>query len=138
MQIAKSSLNLKSVGWIEFKFESALKLLMNLNFAKSMNLNLNFDFSKSINLNLNLVFLKSMNLNLVFLKSMNLNLKIKKKMNGSNPGRDISAPKEKQPFHLRSRGASTGHQTASDANCWTICALLIAIMLGGICSPAPA
>ena len=111
---------------------------LNLTFAKSMNLNLNFDFSKSINLNL--VFLKSMNLNLIFSKSMNLNLKIKKKMNGSNPGRDISAPKEKQPFHLRSRsrGASTGHQTASDANCWTICALLIAIMLKGICSPAPA
>ena len=85
MQVAKSSLNLwcKKGGWIEF--ESARKLLMNLNstFAKSMNLNLNFDFSKSMNLNL--VFSQSMNLNLIFSKSMNLNLKIKKKMNGSNP-----------------------------------------------------
>ena len=63
---------------LNFEFESAHELLMNLNlnstFAKSMNLN--FDFSKSMNLNL--VFSKSMNLNL------NMNLKIKNKMNGSN------------------------------------------------------
>ena len=88
---------------LNFEFESAHELLMNLNlnstFAKSMNLN--FDFSKSMNLNLvfsNSTFAKSMNLNfdfsksmnlnlnLVFSKSMNLNLnlKIKNKMNGSN------------------------------------------------------
>ena len=67
---------------MNFEFESAHELLMNLNstFAKSMNLNLNLNlvFSKSINLNLsmNLVFSRSMNLN--------LNLKIKNKTNGSN------------------------------------------------------
>ena len=59
---------------LNFEFESAHELLMNLNlnstFPKSMNLN--FDFSKS------------MNLNLVFSQSMNLNLKIKNKMDGSN------------------------------------------------------
>ena len=90
---------------LNFEFESAHELLINLNlnstfaksmnlnlnvyliFAKSMNLNLNMNsvFSKSMNLNLNLVFSKSMNLNLnlAFLKSknlsLNLNLKIKKK-----------------------------------------------------------
>ena len=52
---------------MNFEFESAHELLMNLN--------------------LNSTFAKSMNLNLVFSKSMNLNLnlKITKKMNGSNP-----------------------------------------------------
>ena len=44
-------------------------------------INLNFEFESAYELlmNLNLVFSKSMNLNLVFLKSINLNLKIKKK-----------------------------------------------------------
>ena len=64
---------------LNFEFESAHELLMNLNLnstsAKSMNLNLNSVFSKSMSLNLILVFSKSVNLN--------LNLKIKK-MNGSN------------------------------------------------------
>ena len=57
---------------LNFEFESAHELLMNLNstFAKSMNLNL--------------VFSKSMNLNLVFSQSMNLNLEIQNKLNGSN------------------------------------------------------
>ena len=51
---------------MNFEFESAHELLMNLSLA----------FAKSMNLNLNLVFSQLMNLN--------LNLKIKNKMNGSN------------------------------------------------------
>ena len=64
---------------LNFRFESAHELLMNLNSTSA----------KSINLNLSLVFSKSMKLNLVFLKSMNLNLnlKAKNKINGSNPSR---------------------------------------------------
>ena len=58
----KSEVGLK----LNFEFESAHEILMNLNsiFAKPMNLNL--VFSKSMNLNL--VLSKSMNLNLVFFK----------------------------------------------------------------------
>ena len=51
---------------LNFEFQSAHEILMNLNST----------FAKSMNFNFNLVFSKSMNLN--------LNLKIKNKMNGSN------------------------------------------------------
>ena len=69
----------KSVGTrvglhLNFEFESAHEILMNLNSAFATSMNLNLGFSKSMNLNL--VFSKSMNLN--------LNLKIKNKVNGSN------------------------------------------------------
>ena len=65
---------------LNFEFECAHELLINLNST----------FAKSMSLNLNSVFAKSMNLNLViFLKSMNLNVKIKNKMKGSNPGRKL-------------------------------------------------
>ena len=55
-------------------------------FPTRVGLNLNFEFESAHELlmNLNLTFAKSMNLNLVFFKSMNLNLKIKNKKNGSN------------------------------------------------------
>ena len=63
----QTTLLLRRVGLnLNFEFESAHVLLMNLN--------LNSTFAKSMNLNLNLVFSKS----------MHLNLKIKNKLNGSN------------------------------------------------------
>ena len=60
---------------LNFEFESAHELLMNLKFVFSNSMNLNFVFSKSMNLNF--IFSKSMNLNFVFSTSMKLNISIK-------------------------------------------------------------
>ena len=65
-------------------------LLNHYPILSTVGLNLNFEFESAhellMNLNLNSTFVKSMNLNLnlVFSKPKNLNLKIKNKMNGSN------------------------------------------------------
>ena len=57
-------------------------------------LNLNFEFESAhellMNLNLNSTFAKSMNLNLVFSKSMNLNSRIKTKLDGSLPANPVN------------------------------------------------
>ena len=41
-----------------------------------LNLNFEFEFAHELLMNLTLTFIKSMNLNLIFAKSMNLNLKV--------------------------------------------------------------
>ena len=56
---------------LNFEFESAHELLLNLNFVFSKSMNLNLIFSKSMNLNLNFDFLTSMNLNILIKHSTN-------------------------------------------------------------------
>ena len=68
---------------VYYNFLQSLNFLPNV-IRVGLNLNFEFESAHELLMNLNLTFAKSMNLNLAFSKSMNLNSKIKNKMNGSN------------------------------------------------------
>ena len=72
-------LSITQYSWIHaLHYRVGLNLDFQFEFAQELFVNLNSTFAKSMNLNL--IFAKSMNLNLIFAKSMNLNVLIKQSM----------------------------------------------------------